>query len=55
MYLVRTLRELIGKPIDQLLEARYQKFRRMGVFQEGQLAAGAAPAPHAPRVLAEAR
>src|SRR6202035_1636324 len=32
MYLLRYLRELRGLPVDQLLEARYQKFRRMGVF-----------------------
>ena len=31
------LRELIEQPIDQLLEARYQKFRRMGVFLEGSI------------------
>ncbi len=31
-YLVRYLRELSGKPIDQLLSARYEKFRRMGQF-----------------------
>ena len=35
LYLRGTLRELVGKPIDQLLEERYQKFRRMGVFFEG--------------------
>jgi len=29
------LRELIEQPTDQLLEARYQRFRRMGVFFEG--------------------
>jgi acetyl-CoA carboxylase carboxyl transferase subunit alpha len=29
------LRELVGKPIELLLEQRYQKFRRMGVFSEG--------------------
>lgn len=34
MYLRSNLRELAGKPIDQLVEARYQKFRRMGVFLE---------------------
>ena len=34
MYLVRTLRELLAKPLDQLLQDRYQKFRRMGVFLE---------------------
>jgi acetyl-CoA carboxylase carboxyl transferase subunit alpha len=35
-YLLRYLRELRGLPVEQLLEARYQKFRRMGVFDEGQ-------------------
>jgi acetyl-CoA carboxylase carboxyl transferase subunit alpha len=34
-YLRGTLRELGGKPITQLLDDRYQKFRRMGVFLEG--------------------
>jgi acetyl-CoA carboxylase carboxyl transferase subunit alpha len=34
VYLTRTLRELLATPLDQLLEARYQKFRRMGVFLE---------------------
>ncbi len=31
-FLVRTLRELSGTPVDELLEARYQKFRVMGQF-----------------------
>ncbi|MGL4550799.1 MAG: acetyl-CoA carboxylase carboxyl transferase subunit alpha, partial [Gemmataceae bacterium] len=31
-YLLRYLRELRGVPGKELLEARYQKFRRMGVF-----------------------
>ena len=45
LYLRSTLRELAGKPIDQLLEERYQKFRRMGVFLEGGQPNGeAAPA-----------
>ena len=35
IYLRNTLRELVGIPIDPLLEARYQKFRRMGAFLEG--------------------
>jgi acetyl-CoA carboxylase carboxyl transferase subunit alpha len=35
MYLVKTLRELVDQPIDQLLNARYEKFRRMGRFLEG--------------------
>jgi acetyl-CoA carboxylase carboxyl transferase subunit alpha len=34
IYLLRSMRELVGKPIDQLLADRYQKFRRMGVFLE---------------------
>jgi acetyl-CoA carboxylase carboxyl transferase subunit alpha len=31
-YLVRTLRELVGKPGDELVAARYEKFRVMGTF-----------------------
>src|SRR5215831_1595731 len=31
-FLLRHLRELRGVPVQELLEARYQKFRRMGVF-----------------------
>jgi acetyl-CoA carboxylase carboxyl transferase subunit alpha len=34
IYLIRALRELIGKPTDKLLADRYEKFRRMGVFFE---------------------
>ena len=33
-YLLRYLRELAPKPVEELLEQRYQKFRRMGVFTE---------------------
>jgi len=33
-YLVRTLRELLATPQDKLLQDRYEKFRRMGVFWE---------------------
>jgi acetyl-CoA carboxylase carboxyl transferase subunit alpha len=33
-YLLRYLRQLSGIPIEDLLEQRYQKFRRMGVFEE---------------------
>lgn len=32
MYLLNALRELKGMSVDELLEARYQKFRQMGVF-----------------------
>ncbi len=34
IYLLRALRELVGKPTDKLLADRYDKFRRMGVFFE---------------------
>ncbi len=57
MYLRNTLRELVEIPIDELVEARYQRFRRMGVFFEhGELQGKALvelapeepiPAPHA--------
>jgi len=33
-YLTRSLRELVGQPIEKLLDGRYEKFRRMGVFLE---------------------
>ncbi len=36
MYLLRSLRELKQVPPEQLVEQRYQKFRRMGVFDEGE-------------------
>jgi acetyl-CoA carboxylase carboxyl transferase subunit alpha len=36
MYLIRTLRELVKLPVDQLLEQRYEKFRRMGPFLESE-------------------
>jgi acetyl-CoA carboxylase carboxyl transferase subunit alpha len=41
-YLLRYLRELRNVPADELLEARYQKFRRMGVFVEGEAAPASA-------------
>ena len=34
-YLLRYIRELRLVPRDDLLEGRYQKFRRMGVFEQG--------------------
>ena len=47
-YLLRNLREVTQTPTEDLLEQRYQKFRRMGVFDEGPLeAAGASAAPSA--------
>jgi acetyl-CoA carboxylase carboxyl transferase subunit alpha len=42
MYLLKTLRELVDLPAERLLAARYDKFRRMGRFLEGD-AAGPAP------------
>ena len=33
-YLLRYLRELMPLPVDQLLDARYEKFRRMGMFED---------------------
>ncbi len=35
MYLVRTLRELLQKPTDQLILERYEKYRRIGPYLEG--------------------
>ncbi len=35
MYLRGTLRELCAKPAAKLVESRYEKFRRMGIFREG--------------------
>jgi acetyl-CoA carboxylase carboxyl transferase subunit alpha len=37
IYLLRMLRELSNQPVDRLLENRYEKFRRMGVFVETEL------------------
>jgi acetyl-CoA carboxylase carboxyl transferase subunit alpha len=34
-YLLRSLRDLKQLPMEELLEQRYQKFRKMGVFEEG--------------------
>lgn len=36
LYLTKSLRELLAIPRDQLLEQRYAKFRRLGVFLEGE-------------------
>jgi acetyl-CoA carboxylase carboxyl transferase subunit alpha len=38
MYLARTLRELVNQPPGELLEARYQRFRKLGVFLEEPVA-----------------
>jgi len=36
-YLIRCLRELTAKPLEKLVENRYEKFRRMGQFLESDL------------------
>ncbi|HVS35099.1 MAG TPA: acetyl-CoA carboxylase carboxyltransferase subunit alpha [Gemmataceae bacterium] len=41
-YLLRCIRELRTMPIKELMEARYKKFRRMGVFEVDASANGAA-------------
>lgn len=38
--LMAALKDLSAIPLDHLLERRYQRFRRMGVFEEGRAAAG---------------
>jgi acetyl-CoA carboxylase carboxyl transferase subunit alpha len=42
-YLLRCLRELRPMPVEDLVEGRYQKFRRMGVFTAGPAANGQVP------------
>jgi acetyl-CoA carboxylase carboxyl transferase subunit alpha len=37
-FLLRTLRELVAQPGESLVNARYEKFRRMGVFLEAETA-----------------
>ena len=33
-YLKKNLKELVGKPVETLLDERYQRFRKIGVFDE---------------------
>ena len=51
LYLVKCLRELVGRTPDELVATRYEKFRRMGVFLEGPaarpLSMPSMPTPHA--------
>ncbi len=44
-YLLRYLREIRNVPIEELLEQRYQKFRRMGILAEGLIEDGQAMPP----------
>lgn len=46
-HLVKSLRELLAIPKQQLLQQRYEKFRRMGVYLDGSAAAESAPAADA--------
>lgn len=46
MFLRGAIRELTAMPLDQLVEARYQKFRRMGTFLEQPVAATTPQPPH---------
>jgi len=32
----RNLKELMAKPIDRLIEERYQKLRKVGVYSESE-------------------
>ena len=34
-FLIRSLREIADQPRSEILDRRYEKFRRMGVFEEG--------------------
>jgi acetyl-CoA carboxylase carboxyl transferase subunit alpha len=53
-YLLRYLRELRALSAEELLEQRYQKFRRMGVFEEGAGFAGVGvPVSPSPSALRE--
>jgi len=47
-YLVRYLKDLRHIPIEDLLEQRYQKFRRMGVFDQDGDSTGESPSGNGP-------
>jgi acetyl-CoA carboxylase carboxyl transferase subunit alpha len=50
MYLVRTLRQLVARPRDEIMALRYEKFRRMGQFVESGVLQNGAPTGMAPVV-----
>lgn len=55
LYLLKTLRELVAMPIDDLLDSRYEKFRQMGVFlEQAQEAAATSPAESTAAVASQA-
>ena len=35
LYLIKVLEQLSEQPLDELVTARYEKFRRLGVYLEG--------------------
>ena len=49
LYLTKSLRELLAIPRDRLLEERYAKFRRLGVFLEGDQSTCAPDDPVTPQ------
>ncbi|WP_165229062.1 acetyl-CoA carboxylase carboxyltransferase subunit alpha [Aquisphaera insulae] len=44
-FLLRRLRELSSIPLDRLMDLRYEKYRKIGVFTEQAAAEAGAPAP----------
>src|SRR5262249_41064547 len=44
-FLLRSLRELADRPRSELLQRRYEKFRRIGVFLEGGPSRNGQPVP----------
>ena len=42
MFLLKSLRELVDQPIEELLNKRYEKFRQMGEFLETSTEQGSA-------------
>jgi acetyl-CoA carboxylase carboxyl transferase subunit alpha len=44
-YLIRSLREISEQPRNELLRRRYDRFRKIGVFLEGNSAPSASPEP----------
>ena len=38
VYLIRALRELVGKPTAEIVDSRYEKFRKMGMYLEEPVA-----------------
>ena len=47
-FLSTTLKQLVSIPVDELVQSRYEKFRRMGVFLEQSLDEATAEQPAVP-------